>query len=374
MKRVAAGLALLVAANACSAPPSTVPPTAGCPNLTAGPWRRLDTVRIGLTSAGPADPAPNAGLEIAARAGHQPLVWYDCAGQLVGGAAERWSHTGSDWTFELKPQYSADSAQSLWLAGADVVLTGPRRIRVATTAAGELAPALTRPRFPIPGRQVWAIPALPDPRDLITANRAESVDLLVTRDREVADYARTRPEWTVEPLPYDRFYVLALPDSEVPAFDVGDLIAATRADVRAPGRPVWFAQTGCETLPPPPARTQQPGVLYPAGDPVAQALAERIVALALRSGAASRSGLTRLTRAVAADAAMIRGAIDGRSAAAVVADPAGSVGCDVPRWSRHAGSRVALLETRAFLIARRDVGPLARDRDGWIWLLASRRP
>jgi hypothetical protein len=71
---------------------------------------------------------------------------------------------------------------------------------------------------------------------------------------------------------------------------------------------------------------------------------------------------------------MIRGAIDGRVAAAVVADPAGLVGCEAARWSRQAGGRVALLETRAFLIARRDVGPLARDRDGWIWLLASRQP
>ena len=201
---------MLVAANACSAPPLLLPPTARCPNLSAGSWRRVDTVRIAFSSAGPGDRAPNAGLAIATRAADQPLVWYDCTGQLVGGAAQRWTRSGADWTFELTPPYSADSAQSLWLAGVDVGLTGPRRI-------------------------------------------------------QVADYAQTRPEWTVESLPYDRLYVLALPDSQAPSFDDDALAAAVQADVRVPGSPGWWTQTGCEAPSPLPASTRQPGVLYLGG-------------------------------------------------------------------------------------------------------------
>ncbi len=128
------------------------------------------------------------------------------------------------------------------------------------------------------------------------------VDVLVSEDPEVLAYARALPGFTTEPLPWSRTYVVAAaeaagrPRGGIPS-DALDRLArgAVRAAARPARPPFWWRDENCSdsettradaTQPQDsaPSRTLSAGaasrIVYPAGDPVARAIAERLVGLA----------------------------------------------------------------------------------------------
>ncbi|UCF20721.1 MAG: hypothetical protein JSU87_04735, partial [Gemmatimonadota bacterium] len=144
--------------------------------------------------------------------------------------------------------------------------------------------------------------AAADGRDLLDAG----VDVLVTRDSRVLEYATLRPEFIVEPLRWDRVYVLLSPtrvrelraaeSARLPGLPSQRRAAlasdAVRGDARGTVGPQWWeGLTSCEheletlrSLPPAVATaayrvSDARRVVYMRGDEAARGLAERIVAL-----------------------------------------------------------------------------------------------
>jgi hypothetical protein len=113
-------------------------------------------------------------------------------------------------------------------------------------------------------------------------------DLLVTRDPALVDYAARRPEFATFPLPWSRTYVLLQPASAVPLLQgMTDLDRrslardAVSADARAAEPPFWWTENpSCPGKAASGSRTTSSRIAYVQGDPIARALAERLVALA----------------------------------------------------------------------------------------------
>jgi hypothetical protein len=141
-------------------------------------------------------------------------------------------------------------------------------------------------------------PATPEIRPRITVISATEarardladvgVDLLITDSPSLATYAATRPDAISIPLGYDRTWVIALPRPGALAVDSSSASRESlardvvRADARAALGPFWWNDlTGCSTTsrPATPGRTTS-RVVYKLDEPVAKALAERVVALA----------------------------------------------------------------------------------------------
>ena len=153
-----------------------------------------------------------------------------------------------------------------------------------------------------------------DPRDLLD----EGVDFLITDEPSAVDYALARG-YLSEPLPWDRTYVLLTltSDTSSAAFERGLMLrpdelpgemreelasSAVRREARGAEGPYWWAEPVCratreEQRAPgsgsadtnPPLRQR---VVYPAGDPIARDLAERIAAVTGAGG--SRGETARL--------------------------------------------------------------------------------
>ncbi len=139
-----------------------------------------------------------------------------------------------------------------------------------------------------------------DARDLLESG----IDMLVTADPAVIEYAAGRPRFNTVALPYDRTYILCAPSrvEELKrggkpgmihaAFSEALARDAVRGDARGCEPPYWWDELGrCGD--PSAAAGSLPGmlkgaypsygerrILYDAADPVARDLAERIVALA----------------------------------------------------------------------------------------------
>jgi hypothetical protein len=142
------------------------------------------------------------------------------------------------------------------------------------------------------GRRAIRFVVLPtgDGRDLLD----QGVDLLVTREPAALTYAATLAQYDSIPLPWSRSYVF-LSRSSGPATAVPQPLRQTLADDAVPGEargstydfpPAWdrcAADATSATLPtpaPPQGATQSRRIVYNQSDPVARALAERIVVLA----------------------------------------------------------------------------------------------
>jgi hypothetical protein len=121
-------------------------------------------------------------------------------------------------------------------------------------------------------------------RDLADAG----VDLLITDSPSLATYAATRPDGISIPLGYNQTWVIALPRQGTLAIDSTGAFRQSlardvvRADARPAAGPYWWGDaTACSTTPSPVAAGRGTSrVVYSLGDPVAKALAERVVALA----------------------------------------------------------------------------------------------
>ena len=183
------------------------------------------------------------------------------------------------------------SAESRWLMG-----TGSFRVieSEAVPAFGRKGPVL---RFENRGAR--------DARDLLESG----IDMMITADPTVIDYATKQPQFTTAALPWDRTYVLLATSRHealraggvldaMPA-GLGDRLArdAVRGDARGHQPPAWWddldvCREAYEPLAPGASRPHSSSalrrILYDASDAVARDLSQRIVALADTDPAASR--------------------------------------------------------------------------------------
>lgn len=146
----------------------------------------------------------------------------------------------------------------------------------------------------------------PDARDLLEGG----IDLLITADPAVIEYASGQPQLDAVPLPHDRTYILCAPSRLAEresggrpgtisrALSNGLARDAVRGDARGSEPPYWWDALGhCGDVssavpwrPRTPGGTQPRGdrrILFDKADPVARDLADRIVALAAAGSDAS---------------------------------------------------------------------------------------
>ena len=205
---------------------------------------------------------------------------------LVSSAASPDPRTVSAWLARLDPDVArlfADPRLSVTRPGKEA--SGP----VGTGALRPVEWTSTRIVATPPGRErpviVFRTEVGADPRDLLESG----TDLVMTDDPATLEYARGHPGLDVVPLPWGRTYVLA--GAGFGALTGGDSLAAlvvsaaVRAEVRAAEPPFWWTSVDVcadspllgTTVPSGPAMRR---IAYAAGDPIAQDLAGRIVALA----------------------------------------------------------------------------------------------
>ncbi len=329
---------------------------------------------------------------VVARRRPQPLIRLDCFGVARPGAAESWTPDSSHrtWTFVLATsalgvtaagaatewRTRPDAATTLRHAGvASVVPLDGRRLVVTLDRPADSVPALfADPSLGLvtdtlpPAGTTFAVrrAAGGDPRDALDAG----VDILRTGDPAILEYARTRNDFTVHPLPWSRTYVLLVPPghegigalipTDSAAFRAGLARDAVHVMARGAEPPFWWDDMGpcpgVEALPPPQSAPRTEAVVYPRVDAVARALAERVVALSDQPTMATRGVPDR------AMAEAIRGGF-GRAYVLAVPRPA-LVPCrEVAGWP--AGSTlIPLIDTRMSAIVRRGVPQLTVDLDG----------
>jgi hypothetical protein len=218
-------------------------------------------------------------------------------------------------------------------------------------------------------RFVLRPPASADLRDALD----DGADILRTEDPSLAEYARQRGEFVVHPLPWSRTYLLIIPagrgglDGLVQRGDSAGFRAAlardaVHAEARGAERPYWWEELGqcpgADTLPRLRGRVlvDSNAVVFPAEDPVARALAERVVALSDSPRIATASVPLRLLDA-ALTAPLAR--------AYVVAVPRMPLlPCrEIASWP-PGPTVVPLIDIRESAIARRGIPQLTVDFDG----------
>jgi hypothetical protein len=206
----------------------------------------------------------------------------------------------------------------------------------------------------------------------------DSADAIVTGDPGAIDYARSHPAFEVVPLAWSRTYMLLVPDAnanaEAPPPPAGLLDDLARFAVRGDARPAPPGQQSpaaarCST--PSPARRDGGRLVYPAGDAVARAIAERLYARAvshegedgewLAGTLRARPGARPLSLAALGPEAFARALRAGNEGAFVLAvDDVAPGGCDGP----GKGVVHRLIETRRSAIIRRGAAAVQVDGRG----------
>jgi len=390
--------------------------------VSTGPGASPDTVTVAL--AQPVDrahaPVPRTDAERLLFAQlYETLVGIDCEGRPVPRLAESWSSADGDrrWTFTVRSAaqfwdgapVSARDVLHAWarpdtLLGAVVTVPEERTIVLQFDAPRPEAPRLladpalavskgapdkgwpigTGP-FWVPGASgsaqfVLAVPTAGhgapavrftllgggDLRDALDG----AADLMVTTDPAVLDYAGTRPQFVVAPLPWSRTYVMLRPATAHPEpVDLNDLWRAVRVDGRPADRFFWWWHlTGCD-MPATPDTGDAPPVRrieYDKSDPTAREIAGRLVARGVLGKGAVAAGLApeELGRSLAAPGPWAYVVALARRPL-----PACRAGGPLSAsfWASGA-ALVPLLDTRAHVIVRRGVGPLAVEWDGTLRL------
>ena len=331
------------------------------------------------------------------------LVRLDCRNVIRPGLAESWTSdsNGAVWTFTLPENAnsrsgiagSAAEASGALVAGwfgdkvpgiDSVQELDQRRLRVFLSRGTDSVPrVLADPALslvtglPTGGADRAGNIALParrsgpviefqfaltgDPRDALDRR----VDLLVSRDASLIEYAANRPEFDGFPLPWTRTYVLLQPAGaqalEAPTGLERQSLArdAVQADARpAEPLPWWNEVGGC------PATAAEASVIsrriaYVLGDEVARALAERVVALAeidtdLRTVGVEASEFATLLRR-------------GSERAYIVALPRQTLAPCRETAALPRGARIhPLIDTRAYAIVRKGGPPVTVDWDGTV--------
>lgn len=335
---------------------------------------------------------------------YETLVRFDCQGRAVPALAESWTSSdgGRRWTFTLRadvqfwdgaPVTARDVVVGKGGVGYTLTPLEPRVVGVWLARGSDAVPAfladpalaVTKPApggdWPIGTGRYWVTGATTtpqeirahssagdtlvfrqasgsDPRDLLDAG----VDLLVTRDPSVLDYAATQPAFAVVELPWDRAYVLAA--AEPLAARLDGLEQAVRTEARrAQGGGWWEDLRACGPPPVAAVPTPSPGsrrIAYARGDAAGRGLAGRIAALS--GGVAAGLAPADFVRALAA------GSHAGYILALprAVPDPCRAARDLLPPWPV---SVAPLVETRARAVVRRGVSRWVVDGDGTVHLV-----
>jgi hypothetical protein len=437
-------LALSCHAGATNLP---VGPAASPACIVRGNGEPRETLTVALAHGVDAAHAPvprNESERLVFRQLYETLVTVDCEGQVRAGLAESWTEDagGRSWTFRIRGDVQfADGSP---LTARDVVASWPSTsathaiglVAVTVGSDRELTIELQRrasspaifadPVFAVAkhvGDDVWPFGTRAvraeygsggsmtrlasaersvefhslqgsDPRGALDAG----VDLVVSADEGVIQYARALTGYRITPLPWNVTYVMM---SRVGAGDVtlGALRSlasdAVRADARPAEPPYWWIAPEC--TPPggerPDARRgpSKSFIAYPQDDAVSRGIAERLVSLSWppeRSPDWLRARLPVDDRDASAPSAkgmtlraLIEAVRGGEAAAVIVPLPRSPVGtCPVP--SAASGDELTalllrsaeypavtpLLDGRLSLIAREGVGDLAVDGDGALLL------
>lgn len=416
-------LAALLALSACAHPrigtgAGGVPTTGGgeapkqavndaCVLATGSVSTNRPTITVGLTEVVDPHDAPlprNDAERLVFRHLYETPVRLDCQGHATPQLAEEWVRDdgGLRWTFRLR-----DGAQ-FWdgapVTAQDVVFGrgGPGytlsalETRVVTVAlakrSDDLPPALSDwgmavtkaapdSSWPIGTGTYWATSATTtaqeirahsargdtlvfrmaasgDARDLLDGG----VDLLVTRDPALRDYAATLKDMSVVALPWDRTYVYVTAEAGGTRFD--GLEQSVRAEARrAEGGFWWLDLRACGSggsNVSPPASGGQHRILYVRSDPTARELAGRLAALT--HGVATARSADDFSNALTS----------GRDWGYVLALPRFTADqCRtakdlLPSWP---ATITALVDTRPTAIVRRGVARWATDFDGTLHLV-----
>lgn len=333
--------------------PERVDPASAC-IVTSGASGHVGAVSLALT-----DPVDLDGIvrprnrseRMLARHLHGTLIDVDCTGRALPGLAASWERddAGRTWTLLLRddarfwdgvPVTAADVVQGWRTTGA--VADGPtvtalseRRLRVELDGSSPDVPIfLADSRFAVVRRGADnqligagpyrpAHPTAADIVDLVPVDATspgeaslrfriapdvdgrrlldDGVDMLLTTDPLVWEYATGRAGFRVRPLEWDRTYLLMSPlrgesaapvsVARVPPGAVAGRFRselardAVRADARAAVPPHWWEDLGaCRVASAPPApdaelRPGVPRVVFPRADRTSKDLAERLVAL-----------------------------------------------------------------------------------------------
>lgn len=334
-KPVAVGVAPAPLADSCALTPDSTPVP--------------ERLSIGVSGAVDPSHAPspsNDAERFVFRQLYETLVRLDCAGQVRPGLAQSWqpADDGRRWTFALRSgarfsdgtSVTAQTVIDSWSARVAALPSGtvlnaasegvvevklPRAVAarrfadptlaVTRAASGQEWPAGTGPYAadttdgrvtvaPYGGttRPVLVLRALGtgDGRDLLDAG----IDLLVTDDAAVLSYAAGRSDVITVGLPWERTYLLAVPGEAIPVaatVRAGLARDAVRIDARPASAPSWWTDPGsasCGLEPPPgaPPMSQGPAsnaLLYQLDDAPARDLVERLVALGIGAGGATRA-------------------------------------------------------------------------------------
>jgi hypothetical protein len=247
------------------------------------------------------------------------------------------------------PRFLADPALALTRGLASDSGTGKGALQLP---ADENSP-VTEFRFPVKR----------DARDALD----QGVDLVVTRDPALVDYASRNPDLVTFPLPWSRTYVLVetenqggnlanvLRDTAAKASLARD---AVRAQARIAEPPYWWeTRSGCPVTSNPPPKSISGRVVYPADDEVARGLAERLVALADPAARLQAAGLAASEFATAL--------LAGTERAYILGVPRQSLAPCRDGSSLPVGAAVLpLIDTRAQAIVRKGAPPLAVGWDG----------
>jgi hypothetical protein len=325
-----------------------------------------------------------------ARPQPEPLIRLDCTGAARPAAAESWTpdSTGRTWTLALAASaldLTAGSAAAEWSTRPDAATT-LRHSRIASVIPlDEQRLVVTFDRLFDSVPSVFADPSLAlvtdsgpamgttftlrrltgDPRDALDGG----ADILLADDHELLAYARARSELVVHPLPWSRIYALVIPPGQrgfedlIPAdsaaFMAGLARDAVRVDARAAAGSYWWADAdACPEVEASPTTTVRRLWTTVQGwdDPVARAIAERLVALSSKPMRVT-GGMDRGSPIPAIHSEHGR--------AYVVALPRTAlVPCrEVAAWPTGA-TVVPLIETRRSVVVRRGVPPLTVEFDG----------
>ena len=375
--------------------------------VSSRPGRSPRAITIGLSDAVDPRHAPfarNDAERIVFRHLYETPVRVDCDGQVRPELAAQWEKAdgGRRWTFRLRDgaQFwdgAPVTAQDIVFGhgGAGYTLSAPEKSVVTVTFAkgrddvppmlGDPGLAVTKPApdssWPIGTGSYWATSATTTPqeirahtprgdtlvfkfaasgdaRDLLDAG----VDLLVTRDRALRDYAATLQNHEVVALPWDRTYVYVTAEASGGSTRFDGLEQAVRAEARRAEGDFWWRDlrvcgVGRDSAPPSP--TGQRRILYARGDPTARELAGRLAALthAVATG-----------RAPDDFSAALAGGKDWGYVVAlprVTANVCRSAKDLLPTWP---ATFTALVDTRPAAIVRRGVARWTVDQDGTVHL------
>src|SRR5712691_3915724 len=382
-------------------------PDESCLLSTGSVSARSSTITIGLNEAVDPRHAPfarNDAERIVFRHLYEAPVRVDCEGHVLPELADKWAKDdgGRRWTFHLRggAQFwdgAPGTAQDVVFGegGVGYTLGAAEKSVVALSFAkerddvpallGDPGLAVTKPApdssWPIGTGAYWATSATTtaqeirahtthgdtlvfkfaasgDARDLLDAG----VDLLVTRDRALRDYAATLQNHEVVALPWDRTYVYVTAEVGGGTTRFDGLEQAVRAEARRAEGDFWWRDLrvcgiGRDSAPPSP--TGQRRILYARGDPTARELAGRLAALthAVATG-----------RAPDDFSAALAGGKDGGYVVAlprVTADVCRSGKDLLPTWP---ATFTALVDTRPTAIVRRGVARWTVDQDGTVHL------